>query len=158
VRVFSGGDYVFGHTEYDFSTQRIGFEVFCFEGEQTVEHWDNIQPGQGPNPSGRSMVDGPMEATDLELTESNRAHVQSFVADVLIDRQLERLDHYVDAQSFTQHNPALVDGLDALHGALEAPFDDGYAVTYTTSHRVLAEGCFVLAVSEGFQRGVHSAF
>ena len=43
VRIFSDGDYVFGHTEYDFSSSRIGFEVFRFEGDLAVEHWDNIQ-------------------------------------------------------------------------------------------------------------------
>jgi len=58
VRAFEDGDYVFGHTEYDFSTRRIGFEVFRFEGNHAVEHWDNIQPRKGPNPSGHSMVDG----------------------------------------------------------------------------------------------------
>ena len=65
VRAFSDGDFVFGHTEYDFSTRRVGFEVFRFEGELTVEHWDNIQPREGPNSSGHSMVDGPTEATDF---------------------------------------------------------------------------------------------
>lgn len=35
VRIFSDGDYVFGHTEYEFSSSRVGFE-----GDQTVEHWD----------------------------------------------------------------------------------------------------------------------
>jgi len=54
VRIFSDGDFVFGHTEYDFSTSRVGFEVFRFEGDQTVEHWDNIQPRKVPNLSGRS--------------------------------------------------------------------------------------------------------
>jgi len=52
VRVFSDGDHV--HTEYDFSTRRIGFEVFRFEGDMTVEHWDNIQPRRGPGPSGHN--------------------------------------------------------------------------------------------------------
>jgi predicted SnoaL-like aldol condensation-catalyzing enzyme len=37
VRVFSDGDYVFAHTEYDFSNSNIGFEAFRFEGDQTVE-------------------------------------------------------------------------------------------------------------------------
>lgn len=50
VRTFTDGDFVFAHTEYDFATRRIGFEVFRFEGAHTVEHWDNIQPRQGPNP------------------------------------------------------------------------------------------------------------
>ena len=79
VRLFSDGDFVFGHTEYDFSTSRIGFEVFRFEGDQTVEHWDNIQSRKGPNPSGHSMVDGPTEVLDLELTEDNRVLVKDFI-------------------------------------------------------------------------------
>ena len=43
VRVFSDGDYVFTHTEYDFGSRRVGFEVFRFEGAQTVEHWDTTE-------------------------------------------------------------------------------------------------------------------
>lgn len=157
VRTFSDGEFVFAHTEYDFSTRRIGFEVFRFEGEFTVEHWDNIQPRQGPNASGHSMVDGPTEATDLGATETNRSLVTAFVDEVLIGRQLERLNAYVDADGFTQHNPGLEDGCDALRAALEATHADGMAVSYTRVHRVLAEGNFVLAVSEGAHRGVHSA-
>lgn len=158
VRLFSDGDYVFGHTEYDFSTRRIGFEVFRFEGELTVEHWDNIQPRQGPNASGRSMVDGPTEATDLDRTEENRERVRSFVSRVLIDRELDALADYFDDGRLLQHNPALVDGVDALREALERRTEAGLAVEYQTLHRVLAEGNFVLAVSEGYQRQVHSAF
>lgn len=36
VRIFSDGEFIFAHTEYDFSSRRIGFEVFRFEGEQAV--------------------------------------------------------------------------------------------------------------------------
>lgn len=89
VRAFADGDFVFAHTEYDFSTRRIGFEVFRFEGDRAVEHWDNIQPRLGPNPSGRSMVDGPAEPTDLDRTEDNRRSVQSFVRDILIERRID---------------------------------------------------------------------
>ena len=152
VRVFSDGDYVFAHTEYDFSTRRIGFEVFRFEGNHAVEHWDNIQPRRGPNPSGHSMVDGPAKVTDEALTEQNRALVRSFVEGVLIDRQLERLETFVDASDFTQHDPELEDGPSSLRAALES------VLTYERLHRVLADGDFALAVSEGSKGGVHSAF
>jgi predicted SnoaL-like aldol condensation-catalyzing enzyme len=30
VRIFEDGDYVFAHTEYDFATRNIGFEIFRF--------------------------------------------------------------------------------------------------------------------------------
>ena len=71
VWVFEDGDYIFAHTEYDFANSNIGFEVFRFENDKAVEHWDNIQQRQDPNPSGHSMVDGPTKATDLNKTEYN---------------------------------------------------------------------------------------
>jgi predicted SnoaL-like aldol condensation-catalyzing enzyme len=42
VRAFEDNDFVFAHTEYDFSNRNIGFEVFRFEDGRAVEHWDNI--------------------------------------------------------------------------------------------------------------------
>lgn len=56
VRIFEDGEYVFAHTEYDFSNSNIGFEVFRFEQRMAVEHWDNIQRRKGPNDSGHTMV------------------------------------------------------------------------------------------------------
>ncbi len=158
VRAFSDGDYVFAHTEYDFASRRIGFEVFRFEGDLAVEHWDNIQPRQGPNPSGHTMVDGPTEATDLDRTEANRGLVRAFVEEALIDRRLGALDRTIDAERYTEHNPHRADGLPALRAALETPADPGAALRYDRLHRVLAEGSFVLAVSEGARGGIHTSF
>ena len=158
VRVFEDGDYVFAHTEYDFASSKIGFEVFRFEDDLVVEHWDNIQQRQGPNRSGHSMVDGPTEATDVAQTEVNRTLVRFFAEDVLINGRLEKLEHYVDAERYTQHNPSGADGLSALRSALETTADDGIAIEYGRLHRVLAEGSFVLSVSEGSLGGVQSAF
>lgn len=159
VRIFSDGDYVFAHTEYDFGTSRIGFEVFRFEGEQTVEHWDNIQAREGPNDSGRSMVDGPTEVTDLDRTESNREFVQFFVEDILINGQFNKLEHYINSENYFEHNPRRVDGLPALQAALSGSASHGSTrIKYDRVHRVLAEGNFVLSVSEGSVKGVHSSF
>ena len=38
VRVFEDGDFVFAHTEYDFSNSNVGFEIFRFEDGMAVEH------------------------------------------------------------------------------------------------------------------------
>ena len=151
VRVFADGDFVFAHTEYDFATRRIGFEVFRFDGEYAVEHWDNIQPRLGPNASGRSMVDGPTAATDLERTEAMRARVHSFVEDVLIPADFAAVAAYVEA-NLVQHHWDSVDGRDAFVARLRN------GARYTKLHRVLAEGSFVLAVSEGFDGDRHVAF
>jgi len=158
VRLFSDGDFVFGHTEYDFDTSRVGFEVFRFEGEQTVEHWDNIQPRMGPNLSGRSMVDGSSEVSDLPKTEDNRALVADFVNSALIGRQLQNLPGFVSRQ-YLEHNPALSDGLPSLRDTLAAQDRDGApTIRYEKLHRVLAEGNFVLSVCEGFRNGLHTSF
>ncbi len=159
VRVFSDGDFVFAHTEYDFSSSRIGFEVFRFEGDLAVEHWDNIQPRKGPNPSGHTMVDGPTEVADIERTDSNREMVRSFIDEVLINGRINVLARYVDNECYTEHNPRLRDGLPALHSALSVPTaNEGITIRYDRLHRLLAEGNFVLSVSEGFLDGVHSSF
>ena len=158
VRAFEDGDFVFGHTEYDFASRKIGFEVFRFEDGRAVEHWDNIQERQGPNGSGRTMVDGPTEAVDPELTDSNRALVRSFVATVLIDGKLDRLTDFVDDYTYTEHNPRLGDGVAVLRAALEAVDTNGRHIDYRRIHRVLAEGSFVLCVSEGHYGGAHTAF
>mgnify|MGYP003653132170 CR=1 FL=1 len=159
VRIFSDGDYVFAHTEYDFDTSRVGFEIFRFEGELTVEHWDNIQPRKGPNPSDHSMVDGPTEATDLNKTDDNREIVRCFVDEVIINGRIDRLVQYIDDGAYTEHNPGIADGLSALRSALTAPASSGgKQIQYDRMHRILAEGDFVLTVSEGFAKGVHSSF
>lgn len=160
VRAFEDGDFVFAHTEYDFATRRIGFEIFRFEDGQAVEHWDNIQPRLGPNQSGLSMVDGPTDATDHDRTETNREIARAFVQAVLIDGEFDRLDAFIDDGSFVDHNPRLDGGLAALRSELTAEADSGGArrIDYKRLHRVLAEGDFVLSVSEGASNGAHSAF
>jgi len=89
VRAFEDRDCVFAHMEHDFASSRTGFEIFRFEDDQAVEHWDSIQQRKGPNFSGHTMVGGPTEATNITRTDSNREIVWSMVDDVLIIGQLE---------------------------------------------------------------------
>lgn len=158
VRAFEDGDFVFAHMEYDFSSRKICFEVFRFEQGQAVEHWDNIVPRLPPNPSGHSMVDGATQVEDRPLTEANRAFARSFVESVLIGNQPERLGEFINEQGYVEHNPHLGDDVQLLKAKLEAVTDTGRLVEYQQLHRVLAEGNFVLCVSEGFRDGVHSSF
>jgi len=157
VRAFEDGEFVFAHMEYDFASRKICFEVFRFEDGLAVEHWDNIQPRLGPNQSGRSMVDGPTEAIDLELTENNRTLIRSFIENVLIEKNLDQLTRFVE-ENYIEHNPQLRDGVAILHSALEAEDEGRRRIDYHRVHRVLAEGNFVLCVSEGHCNGIHSAF
>ncbi len=158
VRAFEDGDFVFGHTEYDFASRKIGFEIFRFEDGRAVEHWDNIQERQGPNPAGHSMVDGPTEVRDRARTEQNRSLVRNFVNTVLLEGMVDRLAEFVDLSVYVEHNPRHGDDLSALRSELAADGHGHRQVDYEKIHRVLAEGNFVLCVSEGAAGGVHSAF
>ncbi len=156
VRVFQDGDFVFAHTDYDFNEVEVGFEVFRFEGDQIVEHWDNLQSKpERLNPSGRSMLDGPTEVGDLHRTESNKALVRRFVEDVLLKGKCDQIDRFVSAESYLEHNPTMSDGLEPLKQALSEGTERR---RYETVHRVLGEGNFVLGVSEGFLDEVHVSF
>lgn len=76
---------------------------------------------------------------------------------MLIDGHLERLRDYVD-DDYVEHNPRLGDGVSALRLALETSGDGPRQIDYHRIHRVLAEGNFVLCISEGHLQGTHSAF
>ena len=159
VRVFQDGDFVFAHTSYNFFGPKIGFDIFRFENGKIVEHWDNLQetPSQ-PNPSGRSMIDGPVDVTDTHKTAANKALVAGFVDDILVHGRMDKLAGYYDGDKYHQHNPQIADGLSGLGAALQAMAKTGVTMKYHTVHKVLGEGNFVLAVSEGEFAGKPSAF
>lgn len=159
VRVLADGDFVFTHSVYDFFGPKIGFDVFRFEGDHIVEHWDNLQPTPGgPNPSGRTMVDGPREPRDLGSTEANKARVRAFVDEVLVGGHGERLGGFLSQETYHQHNPQIADGIEGLLAALGTMAERGVAMRYDRVHRVLGEGDLVLAVSEGYFGGAPTAF
>jgi predicted SnoaL-like aldol condensation-catalyzing enzyme len=159
VRVFQDGDFVFTHTDYNFFGPKIGFDIFRFEQGKIVEHWDNLQETPAkPNPSGRSMIDGPTQAADLDKTAANKALVKAFVEDILVNGRMHKLAGYFDGDHYLQHNPQIADRLSGLGAALEAMAKAGISMKYDRVHKVLGEGNFVLVVSEGQFAGKHSSF
>ena len=159
VRIFEDRDFVFAHTEYDFASRNIGFEIFRFEDNQAVEHWDNIQHRYRPNSSGHSMVDGETDVTDLALTESNRSIIRSFIDDALIQGHHAIIPEYLNENIYTEHNPFLTDDWSSLHAIpRKSPTSDANSIHYEKCHRLLAEGNFVLSVCEGYVNQISSSF
>ena len=150
VRIFEDGDHVFAHTEYEFFGPKVGIDIFRFENDRIVEHWDNLQPTPSqPNPSGRTLLDGPTTAIDHHQTEANKAVARAFVEDVFVQGRLERARQYIDGERYLQHHPRIADGSTSLIAALQAAADAGTPLRYTRIHKLLGEGNFVLIVSEG---------
>ncbi|KUL25677.1 nuclear transport factor 2 family protein [Actinoplanes awajinensis] len=159
-RVIADGDLVALHgTYHGFGpAPLVAFDVFRVADGKLAEHWDALTPVVATTVSGRSQTDGPAAVTDLDRTEANRALVTGFVTDVLQGGKLDTVTDYLSTASYAQHNVGIGDGLDGLGAALSALAEQGVAMVYTTVHRVIAEGDFVLTVAEGFFGPVPTAF
>ena len=161
IRAFSDGDKVFLQTVYNFAGagNQVAFDIFRFDENGLIaEHWDNLAALAAPNPSGHTQTDGTMEVTDLDKTEENRKLVESFLYDVMQGNHPEKTPDYFDGDTYIQHNTGIADGLSGLGAALAALAQQGIQMIYTTVHQVLAQGNFVLAVSEGTFGGAPTAY
>ena len=65
---------------------------------------------------------------------------------------------YFDGDAYIQHNTAIADGVSGLNVALAALAEQGIQMIYDETHMVLAQGNFVLAVSEGTYGGAPTSY
>lgn len=160
IRAFEDGDKVFMQTVYDFagSGKQVAFDIFRFENGKIAEHWDNLTALAQPNPSGRTQIDGQVEAKDIKKTEQNREIVKNFLYDVMQGKNPQKTPEYFDGDKYLQHNTGIADGLSGLCAALEALGKAGIAMVYDKVHQMLAQGDMVLAVSEGTFGGKPTAY
>ena len=70
----------------------------------------------------------------------------------------EKTPDYFDGDTYIQHNTAIADGLSGLSDALAALAEQGIEMIYDRTHMVLAQGDFVLAVSEGSYAGAPTSY
>ncbi|CAO5179044.1 SnoaL-like domain-containing protein [Frankia sp. AiPs1] len=159
-RVLADGDLVALHgTYHGFGPEPlVAFDIFRVEGDQLAEHWDALAPVVEKTVSGRSQTDGPTEVADLDATEANRALVVGFVESVLKGGKVDTVTDYLSTEQYWQHNTGIGDNLDGLATALGALAEQGITMVYDTVHRVVAEGSFVLTVSEGRFGATPTAF
>ncbi|MEX3008017.1 nuclear transport factor 2 family protein [Hoeflea sp. TYP-13] len=151
VRSFADGDLGFVHGIYKGfgPTPLVAFDVFRVQDGKIVEHWDNLMPVAEPNPSGHTQTDGPTEVSDRDKTDANRALVRDFIETVLVGGAFDKMPAYFDGDNYVQHNANIGDGLSGLAAGLEAMAKAGLSMRFTKNHMVLADGNFVLAISEG---------
>ncbi len=161
IRVFEDGDKVFLQTIYNFagSGEQVAFDIFRFdESGKIAEHWDNLAVLAEPNPSDHTQTDGTTEITDLNKTEENRELVKKFLYDVMPGNNLNKAPDYFDGDKYIQHNSAIADGVSGLNAAPCAMAKQGISMMYDEVHMVLAQGNFVLAVSEGTFGGAPTSY
>lgn len=162
IRAFEDGEYVFLQTVYNFAGagEQVAFDIFRFDEDgEIAEHWDNLAAlAAQPNPSGRTQIDGTTQLTDLDKTEENRELVKNFLYDVMQGHNPDKAAQYFDGDTYLQHNTAIADGVSGLNSALAALAEQGIQMVYDKTHMILAQGNFVLAVSEGTYGGAPTSY
>lgn len=161
IRAYEDGDKVFLQTVYNFAGagKQVAFDIFRFDSEGKIaEHWDNLAALAEPNPSGHTQIDNVSAVKDLDKTEENRQLVKGFLYDVLQGNNAAKTPDYFEGDVYIQHNTGIADGLSGLGAALEALANQGIQMIYDKVHQVLAQGNYVLAVSEGTFGGVPTSY
>ncbi len=154
IRLIEDGPYVVMHNHWKKAApfgadQMISFDLIRFDANGKIaEHWDVLTALTPPNASGRTLIDGETTIKNLNETEQNRALITNFIENAIqakpeaFEAILKQSFHPI----FLQHNPGAGDGISSL---LEAIQQRKVAFTFEKLHLVLAEGNFVLSVTEG---------
>lgn len=105
-----------------------------------------------------TQIDNVAPVKDLDKTEENRRLVRDFLYDVMQGSRSEKTPDYFEGDIYIQHNTGIADGLSGLGTALAALAKQNIQMIYTIVHQVLAQGNYVLAVSEGTFGGAPASY
>jgi predicted SnoaL-like aldol condensation-catalyzing enzyme len=151
-RTLVDGDFVLLHSRYQgvarYAGPAIAFDLFRFKDGKIVEHWGGQEPEAPPNLSGRTQVDGPTEVLDREKTEANRRLVQTYRETVMVSLRFDRIEDFITGDHYAQHASKIGDGIARLRERIASVAKEGGQL-YLTPRRFVAEGNFVVVLSEG---------
>jgi predicted SnoaL-like aldol condensation-catalyzing enzyme len=151
-RTLVDGNFVLLHSRYQgvarYAGPAIAFDLFRFEDSKVVEHWGGQEAEAPPNLSGRTQVDGPTEVLDREKTEANRTLVQTYRQTVMVSLRFDRIEDFIEDAHYLQHAAKIGDGIARLRDRIASAAKEGGRL-YLTPRRFVAEGNFVLVLSEG---------
>jgi predicted SnoaL-like aldol condensation-catalyzing enzyme len=150
-RTLVDGDLVLLHSRYEgvrrYAGPVVAFDLFRFKNGKIVEHWGGQQPESPLNLSGRTEVDGPTDVRDRDKTEANRALVRAYRETIMVALRFERIEEFIDS-ALVQHAAKIGDGIAKLRDRIASVAKEGGQL-YLTPRRFVAEGNFVLVLSEG---------
>ncbi len=162
VRAIEDGRYVFCHVYQSLNNGEakwVTADLFdTDDDDRLIEHWDVITEYVEETASGRSMVDGPTEVEDLDMTSENKSIVQGFVDDVLMGGNADKVTDYISADQYDQHNPSVEDGLAGFGKHLQEVMASGAATEYVKVHYLIGQGNFVVTYSHTRMAGDDYAF
>ncbi len=109
------------HNLNDGEREYVTTEFFDTDDDgKLVEHWSVMGDFKGPNPSGRTQVDGKTAISDLDRTEANKAIVQTMLREsVFPGARPDSIERFF-GKVYLQHNPGLGDGLEIVRELSQA--------------------------------------
>ena len=151
-RTLVDGDFVLLHSRYQgvarYGGPAIAFDLFRFSDGKIAEHWGGQEPQEPRNPSGRTQVDGPTEIADRDKTEANRTLIRTYRETVMVSLRFDRIEEFIDDARYAQHAAKIGDGIARLRDRIASVAKAGGQL-YLTPRRFVAEGNFVLVLTEG---------
>jgi predicted SnoaL-like aldol condensation-catalyzing enzyme len=151
-RTLVDGDFVLLHSRYEgvsrYAGPTIAFDLFRFKDGKIAEHWGGQESEAPPNLSGRTQVDGPTEVLDREKTEANRTLVRTYRETVMVALRFDRIEEFIEGTHYAQHASKIGDGIARLRDRIASVAKEGGKL-FLTPRRFVAEGNFVLVLSEG---------
>jgi predicted SnoaL-like aldol condensation-catalyzing enzyme len=151
-RTLVDGDFVLLHSKYQgiarYGESAIAFDLFRFKEGKIIEHWGGQEPEEPPNLSGRTQVDGPTQVLDRDKTEANRTLVRTYRETVMVALRFDRIEEFIEGAHYAQHASKIGDGIARLRDRIASVAKEGGRL-YLTPRRFVAEGNFVLVLSEG---------
>jgi predicted SnoaL-like aldol condensation-catalyzing enzyme len=151
-RTLVDGDFVLLHSRYEgvgrYAGPAIAFDLFRFKDGKIAEHWGGQESEGPPNLSGRTQVDGPTEVLDREKTEANRTLVRTYRETVMVSLRFDRIEEFIEGTHYAQHASQIGDGIARLRDRIASVAKEGGKL-YLTPRRFVAEGNFVLVLTEG---------
>jgi len=151
-RTLVDGDFALLHSRYEgiarYGGSAIAFDLFRFKDGKIAEHWGGQEPEAPPNLSGRTQVDGPTKVLDREKTDANRRLVQTYRETVMVSLRFDRIEEFIEGAHYAQHASKIGDGIARLKDRIASVAKEGGQL-YLTPRRFVAEGNFVLVLTEG---------
>jgi len=151
VRSIVDGSFVFVQVYQDLNNGEARWlttDMFDTDtNDKIVEHWDVIAPITDDSVNGHTQIDGPIDITDEDKTEQNKALVASFVDDVLVNHRVDKIAYYLSVEHYVQHNPAVPDGIEEFREFMAGP---GKGMIYRDVFKIIGQGNFVMAYSQVF--------
>jgi len=151
LRAFEAGRLLFVHSHQFLNkgeSQWLTMDIFDTDAEgKIVEHCDALCAYQEKSGSGRGLIDGPTEISDLEHTAANKARVRLFLAEVLQNGDYDAVKKHV-ASGLKEHSPGMHDGAGSLARFLRTARDRGEPLVYDFVFKLLGCGNFVASFSK----------